>query len=275
MYDVGYRRAGSIQEALQLLRGGGEAKLISGGQTLIPTMKMRLAAPSDLIDLRHVADFDVIETSGDRLTIGAGATHAVVADSVHVKQFCSALCSLAGGIGDPHIRHMGTIGGSLANNDPAADYPASVLALNATVVTTSRELAAHDFFTGLFETALAEDEILTAVRFKAPERAAYEKIRNTASRYALAGVFVALVEGKVRVAVTGAGNEGVFRWREAEDALAANFSPDALNGIKPAERGMLSDVHASAAYRANLVSVLGRRAVFRCHDEEPSPRSSA
>lgn len=261
MYSVNYHRAASVEEAAGLLAANSEAKLVSGGMTLIPAMKTRLAAPSDLIDLRHVAALKGIAVSGSTVTIGAGTTHAEVAKSHELAAVCPALAKLAGGIGDPHVRHLGTIGGSVANNDPAADYPAALLALGATVVTNTREIAAEDFFTGLFETALGEGEIVTAIRFTAPEKAAYQKFRNPASRYAMAGVFVAKGADGVKAAVTGAGDTGVFRSAEIEAALSSNFDPSALDGLTLPADGMMSDIHASAEYRANLVVVMARRAV--------------
>jgi carbon-monoxide dehydrogenase medium subunit len=261
MYSVNYHRASSVEDAVRLLGSSDEAKVVSGGMTLIPAMKTRLAAPSDLIDLRHVGELKGIAVSGREVTIKAGMTHAEVAQSKDLAAVCPAVCKLAGGIGDPLVRHMGTIGGSVANNDPAADYPAALLALGATVVTNTREIAAEDFFTGLFETALEEGEIVTAVRFTAPEMAAYQKFRNPASRYAMAGVFVAKGADGVKVAVTGAGDEGVFRSAEMEAALNANFDASALDGMTLSSDGMMSDIHASADYRANLVVVMARRAV--------------
>ncbi len=261
MYETNYHRASSVSEAASLLAGSDEAKLLAGGQTLIPTMKQRLAAPSDVVDIRHIAELKGISVSGSKVTIGAATSHAEVAQSADIANVCPALCGLAAHIGDPHVRHMGTIGGSIANNDPAADYPAAMVALDATIHTNKRTISASDFFVGLFETALDEGEIVTAVSFDAPSKAAYQKFPNPASRYAMAGVFVAQGNGGIRVGVTGAGSEGVFRSSQMEEALAANFSPAALDAIAVDPAGMLADIHGSAVYRANLVKVMARRAV--------------
>lgn len=261
MYQTSYHRPSSVAEAASLLASAEEAKLLAGGQTLLPTMKQRLAAPKTLIDLGRIAELKGISVSGGTVSIGAATTHATVAGSVEVRTAIPALAKLASGIGDPHVRHMGTIGGSVANNDPAADYPSAVLGLGATVVTTKRSIPADDFFQGLFTTALDEDEIITRIDFPTPQAAAYQKFANPASRYAMAGVFVARTAGGVRVAVTGAGSNGVFRWTDAEAALAANWSAAALDGLAVDEGEMLSDIHGDAAYRANLVKVMAKRAV--------------
>jgi len=261
MYQTTYHRPSTLAEAVALA-GGEDAKLLSGGHTLIPTMKQRLAAPAQLVDVTRLAELQGIAVAGGVLTIGAATTHATVATSAEVKAAIPALAKLASGIGDPHVRHRGTIGGSVANDDPAADYPAGVLGLGATVVTNKRSIAADDFFLGLFTTALEEGEIVVRFEFPIPEKAAYAKFANPASRYAMAGAFVAKgKDGSVRVAITGAGSDGVFRWSEAEDALAANFSPDAVAGLSVDADAMLSDIHGDAAYRANLVKVMTRRAV--------------
>ncbi|GAB2182756.1 FAD binding domain-containing protein [Roseibium sp. LAB1] len=262
MYETTYHKAGSVAEAASLMASADDGKILGGGQTLLPTMKQRLAAPSDLVDVTKIADMSGISANGDGVTIGAATTHFEVSSSDLVKQKLPGLASLAGGIGDPAVRHMGTIGGSIANNDPAADYPAALVALGATVVTSKRELAAEEFFTGMFETALDEDEIVVAVRFPGAAASAYAKYPNPASRYAMAGVFVAKgSDGSVKVAVTGAGQGGVFRMSAMETALAGNFSPDAVAGIAPDADDLLSDIHGSAAYRANLVTVMAKRAV--------------
>lgn len=262
MYETNYHRASSLAEAARLQSSSDEAKYVSGGMTLIPTMKQRLAAPSDLVDLRHVAELKGISVTGNRVRIGAGTTHAEVSTSAELKAVCPAICHLASLIGDPHVRHMGTLGGSIANNDPAADYPSAMLALGATIVTSSREIPADDFFTGLFETALEEGEIVVAVTFDAPDRAGYAKFPNPASRFAMTGVFVAKAgNGSVRVAVTGAGSNGVFRHGGLERAISANWSPDAASGIDVDASDLLSDLHGSAEYRANLVKVMAKRAV--------------
>lgn len=261
MYATNYHRASSVADAVRLKGASEDGKYVSGGMTLIPTMKQRLAAPSDLVDLRHIAEMKGITVSGDTIRIGAGTTHAEVATSAELKAACPALCHLASQIGDPHVRHMGTLGGSIANNDPAADYPSAMLGLAATIVTDRREIAADDFFTGLFETALEDGEIIVAVSFARPERAGYSKFPNPASRYAMTGVFVAKGSGGVRVAVTGAGSNGVFRHGAMETALVGNFASDALAGVTTDPSEMLSDIHGSAEYRANLVNVMARRAV--------------
>jgi carbon-monoxide dehydrogenase medium subunit len=263
MYATNYHRASSIDEAAGLLAGNDEAKLIAGGQTLLPTMKQRLAAPSDLIDLRHIGELKGITVNGRSVRIGAATTHYDVHRSSEIASICPGLQDLAGMIGDPAVRYMGTIGGSIANNDPAADYPAAVLALDATIRTNKREIKADEFFVGLFETALEPDEIITAVSFEAPDQCGYEKFRNPASRYAMTGVFVARSGNGVRVAVTGAGSNGVFRWADAENALASDFSASALDGCSIDSGSMLSDIHGSAEYRANLVKVMAKRAVAK------------
>ena len=260
MYATNYHRPSSVSEAVALAAGT-DAKYLAGGQTLIPAMRLRLAAPSDLVDLRHVEELKGLTIAGREVTIGAATTHAEVMDNTELKAICPALCMLASQIGDPHVRHMGTIGGSIANNDPAADYPAALLALKATIVTDRRQVAADDFFTGLFETALQEGEVITGVRFTAPDSAGYAKFPNPASRFALTGVFVVRHGDSARVAVTGAGEEGVFRAQQLEEALAARFDPGALEGVALPPDGLLEDIHASAAYRANLIVVMAGRAV--------------
>ncbi|MCZ8177758.1 MAG: xanthine dehydrogenase family protein subunit M [Rhizobium sp.] len=261
LYSTSYHRASSVEEAGKLLGGTEDGKFIAGGQTLIAALKQRLAQPSDLIDLRHIDALKGIKVEGRRVTIGAAVTHAEVASSSAIRAVCPAICHLASMIGDPHVRHLGTIGGSVANDDPAADYPSAVLGLGATVVTNAREIAAHDFFVGLFETALADDEIITAIRFDAPERAGYAKFANPASRYAMTGVFVSKGAGGARVAVTGAGSSGVFRHAGLEAALSTNWSPDAVNGVEIDSSELMSDLHCTAEYRANLIRVMAKRAV--------------
>lgn len=261
MYETSYHRAGSLAEAASLLAQGDDPKILAGGQTLIPTMKQRLAAPSDLVDISRIEELRAIEKVGSTYVIGAGVRHAEVADNAGIRGDIPGLAALAGMIGDPHVRHRGTIGGSIANNDPAADYPAAMLALGATIVTNKREIAAGDFFTGMFETALGDDEIVTQVKVPVPQKSAYSKFPNPASRYAMAGVFVAQVDGAPRVAVTGAGADGVFRSTDMEQALAANWSADAVAGITVDAGGLLGDIHGSAEYRANLVTVMAKRAV--------------
>ncbi|TCL72709.1 xanthine dehydrogenase family protein subunit M [Rhizobium sp. BK251] len=261
MYATNYHRASSVDEAVRLLAGTPEGKYVSGGMTLIATMKQRLASPSDLVDLRHIPSMKGIRVEGRKVTIGAATTHAEVTQSAAIRAVCPALCELAGLIGDPHVRHMGTIGGSIANNDPAADYPAAMLALGATIATDRREISADDFFTGLFETALEEGEVVTAVSFEAPEKAGYAKFANPASRYAMTGVFAAKQAGGARVAVTGAGGDGVFRQKAMESALAANWSSQAIANVTVDPSNLMSDLHATAEYRANLVKVMAKRAV--------------
>ncbi|HXF53068.1 MAG TPA: xanthine dehydrogenase family protein subunit M [Hyphomicrobiaceae bacterium] len=261
MYAFNYQRPKSLQEAAQILAATAGAKILAGGQTLLPTMKQRLAQPECLIDLAALAELQRIALSGHALTIGAMVTHAMVAESADVKRVLPGLAAVAEGIGDPHVRNCGTIGGSLANNDPAADYPAAVLALGATVETSKRTIAADDFFKGLFTTALQSDEIVTQVSFPLPAKFAYAKFPNPASRYALVGVAVAQRGGEVRVAVTGAGSSGVFRVPAMETALKANFSAKALDGISVSPVNLATDLHADAAYRAHLIGVMAKRAV--------------
>jgi carbon-monoxide dehydrogenase medium subunit len=224
-------------------------------------MKQRLASPANLIDLGQVPELRGIERSGRSVTIGAMMRHAEVADSAEVREAIPGLAEMAELIGDPHVRNRGTIGGSIANNDPAADYPAACLALGATIVTNKRKIAADEFFTGLFETALEEGEIITKVSFPVVQRSAYAKFRNPASRYALVGVFAAKRSGDVRVAVTGAGSSGVFRWTAAEEALKGRFAVKSLEGLSASPDGLNSDIHADANYRAHLIGVMTRRAV--------------
>lgn len=263
MYSTNYHRAGSTDEAVKLLKDADDGKFVSGGQTLIPTMKQRLAAPSDLVDLRHIKDMAGIKVDGNQVTIGAATTHAEVASSKELQKACPSICELASHIGDPHVRHMGTIGGSIANNDPAADYPAAMMALNAQINTTKRTIDTDDFFTGMFETALEDDEIITSVTFPAPAKAAYSKFPNPASRYAMAGVFVAkLKNGMARVGVTGAGSDGVFRHEAMEAALTKDFSADAISNVGVDAGDMLSDIHGDSEYRANLVKVMAKRAML-------------
>ncbi|MBX3570784.1 MAG: xanthine dehydrogenase family protein subunit M [Mesorhizobium sp.] len=263
MYSLNYHRASSVADAVKLQKKGEDAKFVSGGMTLIPAMKSRLAAPSDLVDLAHIAEMKGIKVSGKTVTIGGGTTHAEVASDAKLKAVCPALTYLASHIGDPHVRHKGTIGGSIANNDPAADYPAAMLALGATIITNKREIAADKFFTGLFETALKDGEIVTGVSFTAPAQAAYEKFRNPASRYAIVGVFVAKGKDGVRVAVTGAGDEGVFRAHGMEKALTKAFAPASLEGLAIPAGSLMSDMHASAEYRSSLITVMAKRAVAK------------
>jgi carbon-monoxide dehydrogenase medium subunit len=262
MYPAAFRylRPRNLDDARSLYRAAEDARYLAGGQTLIPAMRLRLAQPGTLIDIARIAELNFIAVHGDELQVGAGVRHADVAMSADVRRHIPALAELAGLIGDPAVRHRGTLGGALANNDPAADYPAAVLALNARVQTTEREIAADAFFTGIFATALAEGEIVTSVSFPKPLAAAYTKFRNPASRYAIVGVFVARTREGVRVAVTGAGS-CVFRSPDMEAALERSFTPDALAAIRIPADGLQSDLHASAAYRAHLIPVMAQRAV--------------
>jgi carbon-monoxide dehydrogenase medium subunit len=263
MYEFNYQKAASLEEAAKALGANEDAKLVAGGMTLIPTLKQRLAKPSDLVDLASVPGLTGISEEGGGLRIGAMTRHAEVQRSDIVKRVIPALSALAGLIGDPAVRNRGTIGGSISNNDPAADYPSAVVGLGATVVTTKREIAGDDFFTGMFETALAPDEIVTAVKFPKPQAAAYQKFKNPASRYAIVGVFVARTADGVRVAVTGAG-PCVFRVPEMEAALGKSFTADAIKDIAIPDGDLNTDIHASAEYRAHLVNVMARRAVAAC-----------
>ncbi len=261
MYEFKYHRPGTVRQAANLLTKNEDAKLIAGGHTLVPVMKQRLASPPHLVDLSHIEGLNGIEMKGRNLVIGATARHADVANSAIVGEAIPALANLAGLIGDPAVRHRGTIGGSLANNDPTADYPAACMALGATIVTNKRRLKPEEFFQGLFTTALEPDEIITRVMFPLAKKAAYQKFRNQASRYALVGVFVAKRPSEVRVAVTGAGGDGVFRVTQFEEALKKRFSAKALDGLSVSPDGLNSDIHGSAEYRAHLIHVLARRAV--------------
>jgi aerobic carbon-monoxide dehydrogenase medium subunit len=260
VYPFSYVKAKSLKEAGEFLAANPDAKLIAGGMTLIPTLKARLAQPSHLVDVAGLSELAGIEEQGGKLIIGAGVKHHDVATSATVKQKIPALAHAAGLIGDPQVRNLGTLGGSVANNDPAADYPAAVLALDAAIVTTRREIAADDFFQGMFATALEPGEIIVRIAFPVPRRAAYAKFPHPASGYAMTGVFVAEGAGGVRVAVTGAG-PGVFRWREAETALAKNMSPAALDALPLDAENLNEDLHAPREYRANLVKVMAKRAV--------------
>jgi aerobic carbon-monoxide dehydrogenase medium subunit len=262
MYETIYHRASSVDEAAGLFAKGSESKYLAGGHTLIPVMKQRLASPSDVIDLTKIKELIGIDVSADALTIKAATTYYDILQSADTKKAIPAIVHLTSVLGDPAVRHRGTIGGSLANNDPAADYPAAVLALGATVKTNKRSIAADDFFKGLFTTALADDEIITAVSFPIPAKAAYAKMRHPASRFALTGVFVARTKaGDIRVAATGASQSGVIRVPAIEAALKADWSAAALDGVTISATGMLSDIHGSSDYRANLVKVMAQRAV--------------
>ena len=262
MYSTTYHRASSIDEAASLFSKGKEAKYLAGGHTLIPVMKQRLASPSDVIDIAKIKELVGVEASADALTIKAATTHYDVANSSAAQKAIAAVASLASQIGDPAVRHRGTIGGSLANNDPAADYPAAVLALGATIKTNKRSISADDFFKGLFSTALADGEMITAVSFPIPAKAGYAKFPHPASRFALTGVFVARTKsGDVRVAATGASQNGVVRVAALEAALKANWSASAVDGVTVPASGLLNDIHGSSDYRANLIKVMAQRAV--------------
>lgn len=262
MYSTTYHRPSSVDEAAALFAKGQEAKYLAGGHTLIPVMKQRLASPSDVIDLASIKELVGVEASGDTLTIKAATPHYEVATSSAVQKAIPALAHLASTIGDPAVRHRGTIGGSIANNDPAADYPAALLALGATVKTNKRSIAADDFFKGLFSTALDDGEIITAVSFPIPAKAGYAKFPHPASRFALTGVFVAKDKsGEVRATATGASSSGVMRLGAIEAALKTNWSAAALDNVKVSATGLMSDIHGSADYRANLIKVMAQRAV--------------
>ncbi|WP_347312129.1 FAD binding domain-containing protein [Defluviimonas sp. SAOS-178_SWC] len=259
MYNFEFVKPASLAEAGKAM-GQEDAQALGGGQTLIPTLKQRLASPAVLVSLSGIAELKGVCTGDDgAFCIGGATTHATVAKEAASK--FPALAALAGGIGDPAVRNRGTIGGSLANNDPSACYPSAVLATGATIVTNTRKIAADDFFEGLFTTALEPGEIITEVRFPIPERAAYAKFQQPASRFALTGAFVAKYGAGVRIAITGASEDGVFRWTDAEAALSANFSPAVIDGLSIAADGMIGDLHGTPAYRANLVKVMTKRAV--------------
>jgi carbon-monoxide dehydrogenase medium subunit len=259
MYDFQYHRPKSVADAVAALKKASDGKLIAGGQTLLPTLKQRLAQPSDLIDLSGVAELRGIKVEGNAVVIGAMAKHAEVSSSAEIQKAIPALARLASEIGDAQVRNMGTLGGSIANSDPAADYPAAIVGLNATIKTNERTIAADDFFKGIFTTALKDGEVIVSVSFPVPEKAAYMKFDNPASRFAMVGVFVAKSGSGVRVAVTGAG-PSVFRVKAMEEALAKDFSGKAVENIKVPASGLNSDIHGSAEYRAHLVTVMAKRA---------------
>ena len=260
MHAFEYHRPSSTKDALALAGQKSEGKFLAGGQSLVQAMKLRLSSPTDLIDLGSLKELSGIKISGSAVEIGAMTRHADVAGSAEVKKAIPSLAALAALIGDRQVRHMGTIGGSLANNDPAADYPAAVLALNATVNTNKRKIAGDQFFKGLYETALEPSELITSVVFQAPKRGAYMKFRNPASRFALVGVYVADFGGQVRVAVSGAG-PCAFRQADMEKALSAKFAPESVAGVKVKPDGLNNDLHASPEYRAHLITVMAKRAV--------------
>ncbi len=260
MYEFQYTKPASLTEAAKILTGDMEAKALAGGQTFVPVLKQRLNKPSVVVDLAALG-LSGIKCVGDSIEIGATTTHAEVAASPEVRKAFPALAELAGNIGDRQVRYRGTIGGSLANNDPSACYPAAVLALDAVIKTNTREIPAAEFFQGMFTTALEPGEIIAAVSFPVPERAAYIKFANPASRYAMVGVFAAKTKAGARVAVTGAGQSGVFRHIAMEQALDKSFTPEALDGVTTDEDMMNADIHGSAAYRAHLVGVIAKRTV--------------
>ncbi|MDE2760332.1 MAG: FAD binding domain-containing protein [Paracoccaceae bacterium] len=260
MYDFALQRPQSLNEAIEALSAEG-AQALAGGQTLIPTLKNRLASPDVLVSIGGISELQGVSETDGTVSIKAGTTHGVVAATV---ESYPALASLAGNIGDPAVRNRGTIGGSLANNDPSACYPAAALASNAAITTNKRTISASDFFAGLFETTLDEGELITQVDFPVPDAANYQKFDQPASRFALVGVFVAKYGNDVRVAVTGASEDGVFRWSEAESALASNFSSSAIDGLEVDSEDMIEDIHGSKSYRANLVKVMTKRAVAAC-----------
>jgi carbon-monoxide dehydrogenase medium subunit len=263
MYDFTYQKPASVKDAVGALGKASEGKLLAGGMSLLPTLKFRLSKPSDLIDLAAIPELKGIKVEGSTITIGAMTTHVTVAKSADVKSKIPALAHLAGHIGDAQVRNRGTIGGSISNNDPAADYPSSILALGATVTTDRRKIDGDAFFTAMFETALEPGEMVTAVTYPIPERAAYMKFPNPASRFAMVGVFVAKGPKGVRVAVTGAA-PCVFRQTEMEKALEKKWAPESVAGIKVSQDGLNSDIHASAEYRAHLIAVMAKRAVAAC-----------
>jgi carbon-monoxide dehydrogenase medium subunit len=261
MHAFEYHRPSSLKDALALGAQKTEGKFLAGGQSLVQAMKLRLSSPTDLIDLGTIGDLKVLSADANSVTVGAMVRHAEVAGSSAVQKTIPALAQLAGMIGDRQVRHMGTLGGSLANSDPAADYPAAVLGLGATITTNKRKIEADKYFKGLYETALEPSELITQVTFPAPKRAAYMKFKNPASRFALVGVFVAdFGGGNVRVAVTGAG-ACAFRQTEMEKALAQKFAPESVANIKVKSDGLNNDLHASPEYRAHLITVMCKRAV--------------
>ena len=264
MYDFDYQRPTSLDAALDALQDAQDGKLLAGGHTLLPTLKQRLARPSTLIDLAGIDALRGITVDGGVVSVGSMTTHSEVAGSQAVADAIPALAALAETIGDPQVRHCGAIGGSIANNDPASDYPGAVLGLAATVVTNAREIAADDFFLGLFDTALDEGEIIVAVKFQVPEKACYMKFPQPASRFSLVGAFVAKTADGVRMAITGAGQDGVFRVADMEAALDANFTADAIADIQVPDTDLNGDIHASPEYRAHLIGVMARRAVAAC-----------
>ena len=261
MYSFTYHRPTTLRQAANLLAKTEDAKLLAGGHSLIPVMKLRLARPTAIIDISRVEGLSGVELKGRSIVVGALAKHGEVASSPVVQEHMPALAAVPGSIGDPQVRNVGTIGGSIANNDPNADYPAACLGLGATIITNKRRMVADEFFTGMFETALEPDEIITKVQFPIAKKAAYQKFKHPASGFALVGVFVAKRPSEIRVAVTGAGQNGVFRVPAFEEALKKRFSAKSLEGLTVPTDGLNSDIHAGAEYRAHLIGVLARRAV--------------
>jgi carbon-monoxide dehydrogenase medium subunit len=261
MYDFSYHKPSSIADAVKLLASDPDARPVSGGQTLLPALKLRLSRPTALVDLSGIAELRGVRREGNTIVIGALTKHYEIASSPEISASIPALSAMAWTIGDTQVRNRGTIGGSVANNDPAADYPAALLALGATIQTDKRKIAADDFSQGIFATALDVGEIVTAIHIPVPEKAGYAKMKNPASRYSMAGVFVAKGPAGVRVAVNGAGANGAFRQKEMEAALSANWSPDAVANVKVSASAMNGDIHGSAEYRAHLVTVMAKRAV--------------
>jgi len=261
MKSFNFKSATNTKEAAKLVSG--RATFLAGGMSLLPAIKLRLAAYSDLINIKKIKSLSGIKVSSKSLKIGATTTHAEVAASKEVGKSIPSLAELAEGIGDPQVRNRGTIGGSIANNDPAADYPSACLALNATIHTSKRKIAADKFFKGMFDTDLKKGELIESIEFEVPEKSAYAKYPNPASRYAIVGVYVAKLKDKVRVAITGAGS-CVFRSKEIEEALSSNFSPSAVENVNISSKGLNSDIHASAEYRAHIIKVMTRKAVSSC-----------
>ncbi len=261
MYNFLYEKPNTLEEVEKILNENEESKILAGGQTLIPTMKQRLASPSTLIDISDINELNFINDNGDTITVGATCTHNEVLSSEIVKSKIPSLAALAEGIGDPHVRNMGTIGGSISNNDPTADYPTACLSLKAKIKTNKKEISAEDFFIGLFETALEENEIVISIEFSIPQKASYMKFPNPASRYAMAGVYISVFDDGINVSVTGASENGVFKWTEMEEALTGELSIEKAKSVKLSPEGVMSDIHADSAYRANLVDVMATRAV--------------
>jgi carbon-monoxide dehydrogenase medium subunit len=268
MYNFTYHQPATLRQAVNLLGKTEDAKLLAGGHSLLPVMKQRLASPAAIIDISRIPELAGIEVKGRSVVIGGGTTHSAVETSDVLRSVMPALADMAGQIGDPHVRHRGTIGGSLANNDPNADYPAAALGLGATIITNKRRIAADEFFQGMFSTALEPNEIITKVQFPIAKKVAYQKFKHPASGFALVGVFVSKRGSDVRVAVTGAGANGVFRVPEFEAALKTRFNPKSLDGLSVSQDGMNSDIHAGPEYRAHLIGVLARRAVADANARE-------